>query len=330
MISKGRQSFHFVDLDSLRISDADIASTYLGVTKVPCLMKSPLREDSNPSFQMSSLDGQHIVFYDYGTKQGGNMVELMRLIWGCSLQEVFLRIEKEFEERKFSNPTEKKPKVEIRKSFESTLQCRIRMWNTEDAKYWKSYGINRQWLKFANVYPVSHKIITKNGVNYAFACDKLAYAYVEFIDGKPMMKLYQPMNTKGYKWSSGMNKGVISLWNKIPKRGDKLVICSSLKDALCLWSHTGIPCIAPQGEGFMLPESIVREMRERFKTVYVCFDNDPPGLTDSEKLCGDTGFINVVLPQFEGGKDISDYFKSLEDKRIFRQEMTKLFNKQAD
>lgn len=325
MISKGKPSFHFVDLDSLRISDADLASTYLGVTKVPCLIKSPLREDSKPSFQMSSLDGQHIVFYDYGTKQGGNMIELMKLMWNCSAQEAFMRIEKEFEEMRFSNPTQKKQKVEIRKSYESELQCKVRMWNTDDAKYWKSYGINRQWLKFANVYPVSHKIITKNGVKYAFACDRLAYAYVEFMDGKPMMKLYQPMNTSGYKWSSGMNKDVISLWNRIPKTGDKIAVCSSLKDALCLWSHTGIPCVSPQGEGYMLPDRIVRELKERFGNVYVCFDNDPPGLADAKRLCEVTGFTNVVLPPFEGGKDISDYFRSLEDKRVFRQEMKKLF-----
>lgn len=325
MISKGKKSFHFVDLDSLRISDADLASTYLGVTKVPCLIKSPLREDSKPSFQMSSLDGQHIVFYDYGTKQGGNMIELMKLMWNCTTQEAFMRIEREFEETRLSNPTQKKQKVEIRKSYESELQCKIRMWNTDDAKYWKSYGINRQWLKFANIYPVSHKIIIKNGVKYAFACDRLAYAYVEFLNGRPVMKLYQPMNTSGYKWSSGMSKDVISLWNNIPKEGEKIVICSSLKDALCLWSHTGIPCVAPQGEGYMLPDNIVREMKKRFENVYICFDNDPPGLSDSKRLSEVTGFTNVILPSFEGGKDISDYFKSLEDKRFFRQEMKKLF-----
>jgi hypothetical protein len=39
-------------------------------------------------------------------------------------------------------------------------------------------------------------------------------------------------------------------------------------------------------------------------------DNDEPGLKDAQKLSEETGFTNIVLPQFDEGKDISDLFKA--------------------
>ena len=77
------------------------------------------------------------------------------------------------------------------------------------------------------------KIIIKNQHKYIFKADKLAYAYVEHKEGKVSIKIYQPKNTNGYKWSSKHDSSVVSLWTKIPEYGDILCICSSLKDSLC-------------------------------------------------------------------------------------------------
>jgi len=53
----------------------------------------------------------------------------------------------------------------------------------------------------------------------------------------------------------------------------------------------------------------LNELKRRYKQVYILFDNDEAGLADGEKLAAQTGFINVVLPPFKGGKDISDLYK---------------------
>ena len=66
-------------------------------------------------------------------------------------------------------------------------------------------------------------------------------------------------------------------------------------------------------------------MKKRYKKIYICFDNDKAGIVDAEKLSKNTGFINVVLPIFEGGKDISDLFKTLNDKNKFIEILSKLF-----
>ena len=103
---------------------------------------------------------------------------------------------------------------------------------------------------------------------------------------------------------------MVRLWTKVPEYGEQICICSSLKDALCLWSNTGIPSLAIQGEGYRMSGTAISELNRRFKKVFICLDNDKPGLEDAERLSRETGFTNVVLPFFDEGKDISDLFKA--------------------
>ena len=48
-----------------------------------------------------------------------------------------------------------------------------------------------KWLKYADVYPISHKIVIKDNKSYAFGADKYAYAYVEFKEGKVTLKKFE-------------------------------------------------------------------------------------------------------------------------------------------
>ena len=110
------------------------------------------------------------------------------------------------------------------------------------------------------------------------------------------------------------------------KTGDKIVVCSSLKDALCLWANTSIPAIAIQGEGYGISDTAINELKRRYKEVYILLDNDEAGLRDGEKLSASTGFINLVLPNINGAKDVSDLYKSLENKKRFKDIILNLFN----
>ena len=126
--------------------------------------------------------------------------------------------------------------------------------------------------------------------------------------GKLSLKIYQPFNTRGYKWCSKMDSSVIGLWTKIPKTGDRVVICSSLKDALCVSCQLHIPTLCLQGEGYNMSETAINELKRRFNKVFIAFDVDKPGVKDAQKLSEETGFINVV-PDLGTEKDFSDAFK---------------------
>lgn len=314
MFSTGKDSVSFEEIKS-KVSDAQLASFYLGINEIPCIISSPLRRDRRPSFGLYSNDGKRIYWTDLATKERGGMYDLLSQMWHCSYRDVLTRIQQDM--TKFINGAKVNDYVPCvvrdinTHRSDSDLQCKVREWRQYDIDYWASYGVPLEWLKYAEVYPISHKIVVSGKQTYVYGADRLAYAFVERKEGKVTLKIYQPYNKAGYKWANKHDRSVISLWTKIPERGDRVVICSSLKDALCLWANTGIPAVAIQGEGYGMSDTAVSELKRRFANVYILFDNDEAGLIDGRKLAEQTGFTNVTLPQFEGGKDVSDLFKSV-------------------
>lgn len=299
-----------------RVTEIDILSFYLNIKELPCVINSPFREDNRPSFGIYlSNKSQRVYYKDYATNDSGGLFDLLGKLWKCDYRKVLENINKDINKiDKGDIRLNTKSSVTIRSSNEhystSDLQCKIREWRDYDIEYWSQYGISLKWLKYADVYPISHKIIIKNQHKYVFKADKLAYAYVERKEGKVSLKIYSPYNKK-YKWSNKHDNSVISLWTKIPEYGDILCICSSVKDSLCLWANTGIPAICPQGEGFNMSNTAINELKRRYKQIFILYDNDEAGILDGKKLAEVTGFTNLILPKFNNGKDVSDAYKIL-------------------
>ena len=326
--SSGKSSVSLDDILS-KVTEADILSYYLGITEVPCIINSPLRQDKRPSFGLYSSDGIRIFYIDLATKDSGGLFDLLGKMWNCGFKEVLSKINEDISKFCGGASIHSYTPCAVRSTSsynkDTDLQCKIRDWRDYDIEYWASYGITLEWLKYAEVYPISHKIVIKDGHRYVFGADKYAYAYVEHKEGKVTLKIYQPFNKAGYKWSNKHDKSVISLWTKVPEYGDKICICSSLKDALCLWANTGIPSLSIQGEGYSMSKTAIDELKRRYKKVYILLDNDITGLLDGVKLAEETGFINIILPQFEGGKDVSDLMKA-KGKEAFLKIILPLFN----
>lgn len=326
MIGKGSKSKEpYLNLSNL--TQADIAAYYLNIKSIPSLMHSPLRRDSKPSFALYCPKGTEVNYKDFSTGESGTIWTLLTKMWNCSVAEAAAKVYNDLGDKSYGT------KIGVggymtrhcKVNSQTDLQCKVRGWRDYDLEYWNSYGISLKWLKYADIYPISHKIIIKDSISYTFGADKYAYAYVEFKEGKVTLKIYQPFNKKGYKWSNKHDKSVISLWTKVPKKGNRICICSSLKDALCLWANTGIPSLAIQGEGYRMSDTAINELKKRFNRIYICLDNDEAGLKDAIQLASKTGFINVVLPQFKGGKDVSDLYKVLGNKEQFKQTILSLF-----
>lgn len=309
-----------------KYSELDLLSYFCGITKLPCKINSPFRVDNNPSLGFYYKDG-HVLWTDFSNNSGGDIFMFLEKLWNKSTKETYSKIYSDMGE---GNTVVLVPKVVVSTNGTSTtedLKVRIRDWRDYDIEYWKSFGISKDWLIFADVYPIDLIFIYKKDPDavLTFPADKLAYAYAEFKEGKTTFKVYQPLNKDGYKWYNKHDKSVISLWNKVPQIGDILCVCSSVKDALCLWANTGIPSVAIQGEGYGMSTTAVNVLKNRFKHVFIMLDNDTTGLEDGIKLSQKTGFTNVVLPKFDGGKDISDYFKVLKDRTLFKENILKLF-----
>lgn len=327
--SKGKNSITLEELLS-RVSEIDILHYYLGITEIPTIINSPLREDKRPSFGLFSIDGKRIFYHDLATNARGGTFDLLRNLWGIGYKEVLSRISNDMEHHRNDSSLrvigESPVSVNDLKSSNTELKCKTREWRDHDIAYWKSYGISLEWLKYADIYPISHKIVIKNGQKFIFNADKYAYAYVERKEKRVTLKIYQPYNKLGYKWSNKHDTSVISLWTKIPEYGENICICSSLKDALCLWANTGIPAVATQGEAYFISKTAINELKRRFDNIYILFDNDEAGIMDGQKLSEYTGFKNLVLPKINEAKDISDLYLSLHDNiEIFKNIIKDLF-----
>ena len=322
-IGVGKSSIALEDILQ-RVTEADIVSHYFGVNKIPCVIKSPLREDKNPSFGFYTLDQKKIYWVDYSTNERGGVFDLLMRVMNCSYTDCLEHVYNSLVKNSNIKVTTIQPNIHNFYKYKDNikLECKIRDWKDYDIAYWESYGITLKWLKWAEVYPISHKIINKYGKRNLFGAAKLAYAFIEHKENHTTIKIYQPF-CKKYKWSNGHDGSVISLWSKIPKTGDKLIICSSLKDALCISCQLAIPTLAVQGEGYNISDTAINNLKSRYKKIYVSFDTDTPGILNTKRLAQKTGFIPII-PDLKDCKDYSDYYKSLLNKNKF-QKLKELF-----
>lgn len=331
MLSKGR-STDFTDITS-KVSEAQLLRYYLNITRIPTVICSPLRKDSHPSFGLYTDDGIHIGYKDFSTGESGGTITLLKKYFGISDKELYDKLLKDIanmDSKPIIEYTSTKGNKHSQESPAVKLSCHVRQWQQYDIDYWESYGVSLKWLKWCEVYPIDYKFIERGGRKMMFRTDKYAYAFVERKEGNITYKFYQPFNKNGYKWQNSHDRSVLGLWTKLPEKGKCMCICSSVKDALCLMSNLMIPCICVQGEGYPISNTALNVLRQRFEDIYICLDNDETGLKDAVRDADEYGFINVVIPHFEGGKDISDFYKVTNDKQKFIEYFKRLFKEAYD
>lgn len=315
-IASGKILINLKDI-LIRASELDILTFYLGIKNIPCVINSPLRKDKKPSFGLYSNDGVKIYYIDLSKGNKGGVIDLLMKMWNTDYQTTLQRIYNDLPKFTAANG---KISCHIKKnhtknySDNSDLQCKIRDWQPYDIKYWEQYGVSLEWLKFGDIYPISHIIVVKDKGKYVIPADKLAYAYIERKDNKVSLKIYQP-KSKRYKWINKHDSSVWDLWDKLPQQGDKLIITSSRKDALCIWENTGIPACSLQAESYLPKEHVVDELKKKFKNIYVLYDNDFTSEVNHGELLGFTmattfGLKQLKLPNYLKSKDSSDLVKN--------------------
>ena len=324
MIGKVNTSHTLNDILT-KINEGQIVSHYFGVTSIPSIINSPLRKDNKPSFGLYSSDGIHIHYKDFATGEQGSIFDLLIKVFNITFKQLVNKLYNDFNINTYNiaiHKTNIKHNITINNSSNIRLEVKVREWRNYDYEYWESYGCNVELLKYCDVFPISHKIIYKDNKRYLFACDKLAYVFIERKEGIITKKIYQPHNINGYKWTSSNNKSVIGLWSKIPIKGKTLLICSSLKDAICIRSNLNIPTIYVQSETTGLSDSAIKVLKERYNNIYISFDGDDAGIKDANELSNKTNFKILKCPKINKAKDWSDiYYYFGKDKFI------ELFNK---
>ena len=145
-----------------RVPQSDILAHYFGITNLPVLINSPFRTDKHPSFSIYSPDGKRVKFIDYATGEKGDIYSLLQKNFNLSFPEVVRMIgrNKSFKntpkEVEFKASLPKGEKISSCTTSTSSIKVKVRQWQEHDIQYWESFGISLPWLRYAEVYPISH------------------------------------------------------------------------------------------------------------------------------------------------------------------------------
>lgn len=293
------------------VDEAQVLHQWFGVDSIPCVISSPFRDDSMPSFSLRYSKNGHIYGHDFATGEHFSVTDMVMKAEKVDFKTAASMIL----DGKYSNfvrdTTLDKPKP----SCSSEIDVVLRPLNDQDEAFWSSFGISPRWMEFGGIYPISDFVVRNGDRVCEMAAEEYAYAFITFFNGRRHTKIYQPFS-KSRKWRND-GDGVTQVWNlldKLPKEGEAVIITSSLKDALCLWAQSEIPACCPQSESVNLNENIVEDLRRRFKRVFVFFDNDfkKPnnlGQTAAKKQCERFGLENIMIDAWWGCKDPSDLYK---------------------
>lgn len=327
MISKSNRSALSICREDVKLSDKDILKRYLMIDELPCTVQSPLRnDDNNPSFALRETLGT-VYWKDFGTGEGGTVVTLLARLWGVEYKEALLKIQMDMNQRVPSLQLTRKYNGKIHLTSDSTMDVHVRPWKDWDIEFWNSFGISQKMCNWCNVYPVSHVLFTKKDnetgrkISVTIPADKYAYAYIEWKDDNKSIKLYQPYS-QNMKWLSKHDSSVWDLWKHAFKYADKksneaVILTSSRKDAMCLWENLGVPAMALQGEGYIPKPQVMKQVLDKFKSVYLWYDNDfshtsdNPGQDNAKKLIElYPSLKNICIPSELKCKDPSDLVKN--------------------
>lgn len=281
--------------------EINILGKYLPeINKLPCLIQCPYRIDKKPSLGLQFYQGR-VVYKDFATGEKGGLLSLIKKITGKEINDICKDLDNTCTNIVVNNNTFNS-QIQTKKVSKNVIRIRRRSINNDDISYWQSYGVNADVLENYGVYPIDYYWINR----HRFKSDKLAYAYRIIRDKQVYYKIYQPYSK--YKWSNNYPKDTVSLECYISNTNKPIILCSSVKDALCLKHNIkGLDVCALQGEGYNIPQSFLDKYKNR--KIFILFDNDKAGINYSIKLSKSTQIPNIIIPEFEGGKDISDYFK---------------------
>ena len=272
---------------------------------------SDLREDKSPTVYITPYNGK-LLYKDFGDPDHTfDCFNYVKYKYNCSFIDALRIIDCDFNLKLSSSTHEKQftmgimgyrqKEIPTFTKIPVIIKKKKRLWNKEDAKFWSKYLVSKKILiKFA-VEPISYFWVNNN----RFTCKSISYAF-KF---KNRYKIYSPYENKN-KWLSNTNKNDVQGYNQLPVTGERLIITSSLKDVMCLYA-AGYHAIAMQSEMQIPDEKLISELKERFNTIEILYDNDfdketNPGQKMANKICDLYGFKNICLPDKFKSKDPSD------------------------
>jgi hypothetical protein len=302
-----------------KLSIYQIFSYYLGCDfKSGVVMNSPLRQDDKPSFSVFTDRKGILRFKDFGTGDTGDVFTFIQKLFGIDFYSSLIRINEDF---KLDLMYSKRNVIhkpfdgfvtaikELKFDAKKSINVKTQSYTFIDEHYWEQYGINKEILKYYNVFSCKCVFIGETVVGYYKNNDPI-YGYLFYKDNSYTWKIYRPLSLNGHKWMSNTNRTIFQGWDQLPERGEFIIITKSLKDVMVLRT-LGFISAALQNEITNIKDTVARELYERFNKVYILYDFDLTGVKGANNLKKKYGFFPIFIQTFntrkDGNKDISDF-----------------------
>jgi len=289
---------YYLNLDEeLTGQDVKIKSIFNPSERTPsmCLyVDNALNPDGSKSNQY--------VYKDFSTGKFGNKINLVMHLLNISFPNAVDKIIDDYNKSDAKGSNNKTFKVQNRWKVDFVKE---RSWNQQDARFWLQFNIGATLLDKYNVRPLEYyNLVLENdsSVETQKITNNNIYGY--FTKDGDVFKIYRPFSRKHkfFKVRSYL-QGLDQLEYKNPY----LVICSSLKDAMCLKSMGyNVDVISPDSENTVIKPYIIENLKLKYQKVITLFDNDTAGATAIEKYHQLYGINGFALPL---SKDISDAMK---------------------
>ena len=255
--------------------------------------------ERTPSMWVFVDKGQY-KFKDFSTGKGGNKIDLVKELFNIDYSKAVFKIGQDYnkfitEKGEYSQST---IKPEAKYKVDGVM---VREWNNYDKKFWLQFNIGYDILDKYNVTAVEYYHMAKENDRITI---KQPYIYAYWNKTGEVYKIYQPRNKK-FKFIKVKHhlQGIDQLEYNQPY----LVICSSLKDAMCLKQFGyNLEVIAPDSENTVIKPYIIENLKKKYKKVVTLFDNDVAGHNAVNKY---EQLYDIKGTWLDSSKDIADLVK---------------------
>lgn len=264
----------------------------------------------NPSEKTPSMfiyynkDNQNYKYKDFSSGSQGSAIDLVQKIYKLNYSQAVFYIIEDYNNYILKHG--KHDKIECKPTTKYKIDfVKKRGWYKEDLEFWLSFNIGTSILKEFNVYPIEYYTMIKeeeNTFDKITIKNKQMYGYFDKFGN--IYKIYQPIQ-KNYKFIKVTS--YIQGLDQLKYIKPNLIICSSLKDAMCLRHFNfNVEVIAPDSENTMIKPYVINNLKEKFLKIITLFDNDTAG-HNAIKNYKDTYNIHGICLEIE--KDLSDAVK---------------------
>lgn len=271
---------------------------------------SPFAEkDDNPSLHFYQKSGK-IMFKSHNTGHQGDVLQfvadLKKINCKTNMDEILQLINNDLN-LNLSEPVTKKNVKVVANGYSS-----------KGLFYWQQFGVKADTLYKYNVLEVKeHVFINAEGKTCKFNYEKLnQIVFCYQIDKR--IKIYIPAlpvsfnddllfqgQEKRFGFKDQNSSDIFGLAQLPDGNLPFIIFAAGEKDCLTL-NANGFHSISMQSENQLPQTDLIAKLKEKTNHLFVCYDNDLPGINSANKIKDTFGIQSIILPSEI--KDVAEYF----------------------